>query len=102
MWWWLLGSLVAAVFYLPLAAVAELPDGPALFAQKCAACHGESRLGGMGPALLPENLGRLKPDQARKVIAEGRPATQMPAFGERLSPDEVWQVHAFVKSTDHY
>jgi len=26
----------------------------------------------------------------------------MPAFGLRLSPDEVWQVHAFVKSTDHY
>jgi mono/diheme cytochrome c family protein len=26
----------------------------------------------------------------------------MPAFGLRLSPDEVWQIHAFVKSTDHY
>jgi mono/diheme cytochrome c family protein len=31
-----------------------------------------------------------------------RGARKMPAFGERLSPDEVWQVHAFVKSTDHY
>jgi mono/diheme cytochrome c family protein len=26
----------------------------------------------------------------------------MPAFGLRLSPDEVWQIHAFIKSTDHY
>jgi hypothetical protein len=26
----------------------------------------------------------------------------MPAFGLRLSLDEVWQIHAFVKSTDHY
>ena len=27
--------------------------------QHCAACHGADRLGGMGPALLPESLGRL-------------------------------------------
>ena len=33
---------------------------PALYAEHCAACHGADRLGGMGPALLPENLERLK------------------------------------------
>jgi len=26
----------------------------------------------------------------------------MPAFGLRLSPDDVWQIHAFIESTDHY
>jgi len=26
----------------------------------------------------------------------------MPAFGLRLSSDEVWQIHAFIESTDHY
>ncbi len=30
-----------------------------LYAEHCAACHGADRLGGQGPALLPENLGRL-------------------------------------------
>ena len=35
-------------------------------------------------------------------MINGRKGTQMPAFGLRLSPDEVWQVHAFIKSTDHY
>jgi hypothetical protein len=59
-------------------------DAGALYKQHCATCHGEQRLGGMGPALLPENLGRLKPAAAQKVIAEGRAATQMPAFADKL------------------
>ena len=43
----------------------------------------------MGPALLPGNLGRLKQDEARQVIAEGRPATQMPGFAGQLTPEEI-------------
>ena len=42
-----------------------------LYLQQCAACHGPDRLGGMGPALLPENLGRLKKAEAEQVIREG-------------------------------
>ena len=55
----------------------------------CASCHGEDRLGGIGPALLPENLRRLKQAKAAKVIAGGRPATQMPAFGQTLTEPEI-------------
>lgn len=87
-----------AVLLVPLAApvaAAEI-DTSALYAARCASCHGEERLGGMGPALLPENLGRLKPDQARKVIAEGRPATQMPGFAGDLSPEEIEALAALV------
>jgi DNA-binding beta-propeller fold protein YncE/cytochrome c5 len=64
-------------------------DGAALYGQHCAACHGTERLGNTGPALLPENLGRLKPEQARATIADGRPATQMPAFGAQLSIEQI-------------
>lgn len=53
------------------------------------ACHGESRLGGIGPALLPESLERLRRGDAVKVIREGRVATQMPPFGDKLGMDEV-------------
>lgn len=59
-------------------------DAGALYRQHCAGCHGDQRLGGMGPALLPENLGRLKQAEAKTVIAEGRAATQMPAFAGKL------------------
>lgn len=59
----------------------------------CANCHGSGRLGGTGPALLLENLKRLRKPQAAQVIRDGRPATQMPAFGRKLTKD---QVHALV------
>jgi mono/diheme cytochrome c family protein len=77
------------------AATAPTADAPparaaaALYREHCAACHGEQRLGGMGPALLPQSLERLKPAEARQVITRGRAATQMPAFAEKLSADEV-------------
>lgn len=64
-------------------------NAPALFQQHCAACHGTDRLGGMGPALLPENLERLRKAEALKTIREGRAATQMPAFKAQLSEAEI-------------
>lgn len=74
---------------LTLGAPAAAADAPALYAERCASCHGADRLGAMGPALLPENLGRMKADQVARVIAEGRPATQMPAFAAELSAEEI-------------
>src|SRR3989338_1020815 len=64
-------------------------DAPQLFSQHCAACHGAGRLVGTGPALLPESLARLKKPEALKTISEGRVATRMPAFGEKLSSVEI-------------
>ncbi len=71
------------------AAAEEGPDAGALYAESCAACHGEARLGGSGPALLPVSLRRLRPEKAAAVIAEGRVATQMPAFAETLDAAEI-------------
>ncbi|MER2553453.1 MAG: cytochrome D1 domain-containing protein [Thauera sp.] len=64
-------------------------DVAKLYAQHCAACHAPNRLGAMGPALLPDNLGRLRKVDAVKVIAEGRTATQMAGFAAHLSKDEI-------------
>ncbi|MBM3596762.1 MAG: cytochrome C oxidase Cbb3 [Alphaproteobacteria bacterium] len=66
------------------AIAASASDGAAIYAQHCAQCHGADRLGGTGPALLPESLERLRPAAARVVIRDGRTATQMPAFGDLL------------------
>ena len=63
--------------------------GMELYQAHCQACHGENRLGGMGPALLPENLKRLRKNKALEVIKNGRVATQMPAFIDKLSDAEV-------------
>jgi DNA-binding beta-propeller fold protein YncE/cytochrome c553 len=67
-----------------------------LYQQHCASCHGADRLGAMGPALLPENLERLKRRAAEEVIARGRHATQMPGFGDQLSAEQIRQLVDYV------
>jgi len=73
------------------------PDDPVtLYATHCASCHGGTRLGGTGPALLPSNLGRLSREAAVSVIRDGRVATQMPAFGDKLSTAELQSLVEFI------
>ncbi len=64
-------------------------DAAKVYAKHCAGCHGEGRLGGMGPALLPGNLKRLRAAEAVSVIAKGRAATQMPAFSDSLNAAQI-------------
>lgn len=68
----------------------------AVYDTHCAVCHGAERLGAIGPALLPESLGRLKKTEAATVIRAGRPATQMPPFGAVLSPEAIEAVAAWL------
>ena len=72
------------------------PDGAVIYADLCAACHAETRLGGKGPALIPESLGRLKGDKLAAVITDGRAMTQMPAFRDTLTPEAVAAVAAYI------
>jgi mono/diheme cytochrome c family protein len=74
-----------------------IEEGRNIYRAKCLVCHQSA--GARGPNLFAT---RLSDEQFLEVVIQGRKGTQMPAFGLRLSPDEVWQVHAFVKSTDHY
>ncbi|TKA92742.1 nitrite reductase [Halopseudomonas bauzanensis] len=77
---------------LPVAALADassVPDVAMLYQAQCQSCHGVNRLGGTGPALLPESLGRIKPEEVRKVIQDGRPASQMTAFGTLLNGEDI-------------
>ena len=78
---WLLASL------LLLASASG--HSQSVYDRHCASCHGADRLGGIGPALLPENLSRLKKAEAARMIAESRPGVQMPAFDKELSREDV-------------
>jgi len=71
--------------------------GKDIYRSKCLVCHQSA--GGRGPNLFAT---KLSDERFLETVINGRKGTLMPAFGLRLSPDEVWQVHAFVKSTDHY
>lgn len=77
-------------------ASAAEPDPARLYANHCAQCHGADRLGQLGPALLPENLGRLTGARAIAAIANGRAATQMPGFAGTLSNEEIAGLAAYI------
>jgi len=79
---------VCALASLVLTAPA-LADPAQHYQQHCAVCHGVDRMGGTGPALLPESLERLRKPEAMRTISQGRAATQMAGFADRLSKDEI-------------
>ncbi|RPI43838.1 MAG: cytochrome C oxidase Cbb3 [Betaproteobacteria bacterium] len=91
----LLSALLASAALLaaPGAGAAEASRN---YQTHCAACHGADRLGGIGPALLAENLVRLRKPAALGVITEGRVATQMPAFAGALSREEIEALRDFI------
>jgi cytochrome c553/WD40 repeat protein len=91
-------NAIGALLVLAAGAVAAAaePDAAQLYANHCAQCHGADRLGQLGPALLPENLGRLTGARAVSVIVNGRAATQMPGFAGTLSNEEIASLAAFI------
>jgi len=92
---WLTCS-VFAVLLVASTGIAAAQDVTEIYSQHCAACHGADRFGASGPALLPESLARLRRAKAVTTIAEGRVATQMPAFSETLSAAQIDAVAAYL------
>ena len=71
------------------------PRGAAVYAQNCLPCHGEAAAGGMGPKLAGNAI--LNNDESfRQTVMQGRGA--MPAWGPILKPQEIADVHAWLKS----
>ena len=64
-----------------------------LLEQDCGSCHGMTRKGGLGPALLPSNL-EGKPDELLiATILHGRPGTAMPPWkGQLTEAEAAWLV----------
>ncbi len=93
--------LLTLVISCPAIAMAEAPDTERqaqllyLLKHDCGSCHGMTRKGGLGPALLPENL-RDRPEELLvNTILDGRPGTPMPPWrGELSDADALWLVEA--------
>jgi hypothetical protein len=86
-----LGSMLVFLSFSCSVSAAELSSGEVsqAYQQHCSSCHHPDRLGNSGPALLPESLARTPLAKVVDTITKGRPATQMPAFGERLTPELI-------------
>ncbi|GGF71676.1 cytochrome c [Terasakiella brassicae] len=92
----LLGATAILAASLSFNANASDVNVQEVFKEHCASCHGLNRYGAIGPALLPENLKRLRKKKAVGVIKNGRAATQMPAFGEQLNEAEITALVEFI------
>jgi cytochrome c oxidase cbb3-type subunit III len=64
----------------------------------CSGCHFEGG-GGIGPPLMDDDwiYGGRRPTQIFDSIASGR-ANGMPAYGDKLPPEQIWQIVAYVQS----
>jgi mono/diheme cytochrome c family protein len=71
--------------------------GAAVFADDCAGCHGADGGGGTGPALADGAVVAAFPDPEDQieVVSEGR--NGMPAFGDRLDPEEIQAVTDYTR-----
>ena len=84
----------------PLAGKADAAEaGHALFGQmNCAGCHAYDLTGGMGPDLT-DNSWQYggKPGEIFHTIAEGTPRG-MPAWKDKLTPEQIWQIVTYIQS----
>ena len=74
---------------------AAIAAGERIYRGRCVVCHRTG--GGAGPSLFRN---ALQPGRFLDTVSGGRPGTNRPAFEQLLSPDEIWQVHAFLMSRD--
>ncbi|NPA58410.1 MAG: c-type cytochrome [Aquificae bacterium] len=96
--------MVKTIVLLPLtlliafgAFAGELAKGSHLYRKHCASCHGEDRAGTVAPPLLPLFLKKYSEEKLIKIIKNGLPATQMPAFPQ-LTEEEIKSIVAYIKT----
>lgn len=80
----------------------EPVDGAAVFKKRCSMCHGPEGKGfsaNKTPDFTSEDWQKSKTDEEiTDVVKNGKKGTPMPAFGSKLSEDEVKAVVAHVRS----
>jgi cytochrome c oxidase cbb3-type subunit 3 len=73
--------------------------GKEIYADNCAVCHGENGEGEIGPAIGNPAMLSLTTDAfLRYAIENGRDGTEMPAFTNTLSSQEIDAVTAFLRT----
>ncbi|MFQ5793588.1 MAG: cytochrome D1 domain-containing protein [Candidatus Bipolaricaulia bacterium] len=68
-----------------------------LFQEECAACHGDRRQGGLGPALIPQRLATRGDEELKQIILNGIPGTAMPVWLDVLTRENVEELVRFIK-----
>ncbi len=98
---------VLALSSCAVGALAQPPDAARqreliyLLQQDCGSCHGLTRRGGLGPALLPPNLAGKPAPFLVQTILDGRPGTAMPPWRPLISEaDAAWLVEQLLSGEE--
>jgi cytochrome c oxidase cbb3-type subunit 3 len=76
-------------------------NGLAIYEENCLSCHEEGGKGDIGPNLTDShwlNVKDTSPETVYKFVVVGNEDNGMPAWGDVLSKDELYQVIAYVLS----
>jgi cytochrome c oxidase cbb3-type subunit 3 len=77
----------------------SIKDGQSIFLSNCVTCHGRDGSGITGPNLTDDlYINVTKITDIPDVVTKGRNNGAMPTWGNRLSPNEIVKVSAFVAS----
>ena len=109
------GALLYALYQAATSAIDAYgaQQGATLYQTHCAACHGSAldgqegwQLGSLAaqgwraPPLTASGHAWMHDDKALfQHVKNGAAGSPMPAFGEKLSDNQIWQVFAFVKNS---
>ena len=87
---WLIGlSLLSGVAFAAEPDAQRQKELVHLVRQDCGSCHGMTLKGGLGPALLPENLRDKPAEGLAATIYDGRPGALMPPWSQFMSEAEA-------------
>src|SRR4051812_1985544 len=71
----------------------------ALYTERCAGCHGVDQSGGRAPSLFDDTWVHGADDESiAKTISTGVPNTEMVAFKDQLTDEQIWQLVAYLKT----
>jgi cytochrome c oxidase cbb3-type subunit 3 len=94
------GGLTDEVIMASFKDPAKLQNGAQVYVGKCAACHGDKGQGIIGPNLTDDHWihGQGNPASIAAVVRDGVTEKGMPPWGPVLTPDELIDVTAYIRS----
>ena len=73
-------------------------DGAGVYGQRCAGCHGGDGSGGIGPRLAAGRVVASFPDPQDQIAVVTNGRGGMPAFADRLTPEEIAAVVDYTRT----